>query len=92
MKKVLLLLLIIAFYSFTTSEEIATVSGKITNTENKTIRIKGELFDKEIKLKPDGSFSENLPLQYDGIYKIETTKNSILVYLAKDSKLVLRNP
>lgn len=89
MKKILLLLLIIAFYSFTTSEEIVTVSGKITNTENKTIRIKGELIDKEIKLKPDGSFSENLPLQYDGIYKIETTKNSIPVYLAKDSKLVI---
>ncbi|WP_426486260.1 TlpA family protein disulfide reductase [Flavobacterium sp. 2] len=89
MKKALLLLLIIASYSFTTSEEIVTVSGKIKNTENGTIKIKGELFDKEIKLKPDGSFSENLPLQYDGIYKIETTKNSIPVYLAKDSKLVL---
>ncbi|MRX67024.1 Thiol-disulfide isomerase or thioredoxin [Flavobacterium resistens] len=89
MKKVLLLLLIIAFYSFTTSEEIVTVSGKITNTENGTIKIKGELFEKEIKLKPDGSFSENLKIEYDGIYKIETTKNSFQIYLTKDSKLII---
>ncbi len=89
MKKILLLLLIVLVYSFTTSEETITVSGKITNTENGTIKIKGELVNKEIKLKPDGSFSENLALEYDGVYKIETTKNSILVYLTKDSRLII---
>ena len=76
-------------YSFTTSEETTIVSGKITNTENRTIRIKGELLDKEIKLKPDGSFSENLVLECDCIYRIETSKNSIPLYLSKDSKVVL---
>ncbi|MDQ6472497.1 TlpA disulfide reductase family protein [Flavobacterium sp. LHD-80] len=89
MKKSLFALLIVVFYSFTTSEETITISGKIINTENGTIKIKGELVDKEIKLKPDGSFSENLKLNYDGIYKIETSKNSIPIYLAKDSKLTI---
>ncbi|RED22109.1 thiol-disulfide isomerase/thioredoxin [Flavobacterium cutihirudinis] len=89
MKKIFFLLLIVVLYSFTTSEEKTTISGKITNTENGIIRIKGELLDKEIKLKPDGSFSENLTLESDGIYKIETTKNSFSIYLSKDSKLTL---
>lgn len=89
MKKALFLLLILVSYSFTTIEETTIVSGKIINTESKTIRIKGELFDKEIKLKPDGSFSENLSLVYNGIYKIETPKNSLPIYLSKDSKLVI---
>ncbi|MBB4800003.1 thiol-disulfide isomerase/thioredoxin [Flavobacterium nitrogenifigens] len=89
MKKNLLLLLIAILYSFTTPEKATTVSGKIINAENKTIRIKGELFDKEIKLKPDGSFSENLGLESDHIYTIETTRNSFQIYLGKNSKLVI---
>jgi len=89
MKKNLLLLLTVVLYSFMIPEEKTTISGKITNTENKTIRIKGELFDQEIKLKPDGSFSENLALEPDRIYKIETTRNNFSIYLSKDSKLVI---
>ncbi|KAF2332008.1 TlpA family protein disulfide reductase [Flavobacterium daemonense] len=89
MKKICFLLLIAVLYSFTTSEETIIISGKITNTENGIIKIKGELVNKEIKLKPDGSFSENLKLGYDGIYKIETGKNSIPLYLTKDSKLII---
>lgn len=89
MKKPFFLLLIVVLYSFTTSEEKVNISGKITNTENGIIKIKGELLYKEIKLKPDGSFSENLTLESDGIYKIETTKNSFSIYVSKDSKLTL---
>ncbi|PIF34331.1 thiol-disulfide isomerase/thioredoxin [Flavobacterium sp. 9] len=89
MKKTFFLLLIVILYSFTTSEDTIIVSGKITNTEDGIIKIKGELLDKEIKLKPDGSFSENLALESGRIYKIETTKNSIPIYLSKDSKLII---
>lgn len=89
MKKIFFLLLIVALCSFKTSNEITIVSGKITNTEDRIIRIKGEFLDKEIKLKPDGSFSENLTLEYDCIYKIETTKNNFPIYLSKDSKLII---
>lgn len=89
MKKISLLLLSIVLCSFTTPEEITTISGKIMNTENNTIRIKGELLDKEIKLKANGSFSENLVLELDRIYKIETTRNSFPIYVSKDYRLVI---
>lgn len=89
MKKNFFLLLIVVLCSFKTSKEITIVSGKITNTEDGIIRIKGEFVDKEIKLKPDGSFSESLILEYDCIYNIETTKNNIPIYLSKDSKLII---
>ena len=89
MKKISLLLLSIVLCSFTTPEEITTISGKIMNAENNTIRIKGELLDKEIKLKANGSFSENLVLELDRIYKIETTRNSFPIYVSKDYRLVI---
>lgn len=89
MKKTIYLLLILVLTSFTTLKESITVSGKITNTEDGKIKIKGESFEKEIKLKPDGSFSESLEIEYDGLYTIETAKNSITIYLSKESKLAL---
>ena len=89
MKKSIYLLLILAFASFTTSNDPITISGKITNTENGTISIKGESFDKEIKLNADGTFSENITIAYDGIYSLETGKNSMPIYLSKGTKLNL---
>jgi thiol-disulfide isomerase/thioredoxin len=89
MKKTLYLLLLFALASFTTSNEPITISGKIINTTNGTIRITGESFEKEIKLKSDGSFSEKLNLEYDGIYALETSNNSTPIYLSKETKLLL---
>jgi hypothetical protein len=43
MKKNIFLLLILAFASFTTSNDLITISGKVTNTENGTISIKENL-------------------------------------------------
>jgi hypothetical protein len=45
MKKTIYLLLILILASFTTSKDLITISGKITNTEKGTICIKGELFE-----------------------------------------------
>lgn len=89
MKKTIYLLLILVLASFTTLKETITVSGKITNTEDGKLRIKGESFEKEIKLKPDGSFSESLQIEYDGIYTLETSQNSSPIYLSKETKLTL---
>jgi hypothetical protein len=89
MKKSIYLLLILVFASFTTSNKPITISGKITNTENGQITIRGESFEKEIKLNADGTFSENITIAYDGIYAIETGKNSIPIYLSKGTKLNL---
>jgi thiol-disulfide isomerase/thioredoxin len=89
MKNNSFLLLIVILSSFTTPKATIILSGKITNTEVKKIWIKGESFEKEINLKPDGTFSEKLPIEYEGIYAIETSKNRIPIYFSKDSKLSL---
>jgi thiol-disulfide isomerase/thioredoxin len=89
MKKYSFLLLIVILSSFTTPKATITLSGKITNTEDGKIWIKGESFEKEINLKPDGTFSEKLPIDYEGIYAIETSKNRMPIYLSKDSKMSL---
>jgi len=89
MKKYSLLLLIVILSSYTTPNTTITLSGKITNTEGGKIWIKGESFEKEINLKPDGTFSEQLPINYEGIYAIETSKNRMPIYFSKDSKISL---
>ena len=89
MKRYSLLLLIAILSSFTTPKATITLSGKITNTEGGKIWIKGESFEKEINLKPDGTFSEKLPIDYQGIYSIETSKNRMPIYFSKDSKISL---
>lgn len=89
MKRTIYLLLILVLASFTTSKELITLSGKIINTENGKISIKGESFEKEIKLNANGSFSENISIPYEGIYTLETTKNRSPIYLSKKTKLTL---
>jgi hypothetical protein len=89
MKKSIYLLLILVFFSCKNSNEFTTISGKITNTEDRKISINGESFEKEIKLKANGSFSENLPVEYEGIYVLVTSKNWIPIYFSKDSNISL---
>ncbi|OOV25974.1 hypothetical protein BXU11_15085 [Flavobacterium sp. LM5] len=87
MKKYGFILLIALLSSFTNPKATITLSGKITNTEVKKIWIKGESFEKEIDLKLDGTFSEKLLIDYEGIYTIETSKNRMPIYFSKDSKM-----
>jgi hypothetical protein len=87
MKRYSLLLLIVILSSFTSPKATITLSGKITNTEGEKIWIKGESFEKEINLKTNGTFSEKLPLDYQGIYSVKTSKNRMPIYFSKDSKL-----
>ena len=89
MKNNFYLLLILILTSFTTNNTSITILGKITNTEDGIIRIKGESFEKEIKLNEDGSFSENLSIEYDGLYAIETYKSWMPIYFSKDSKIII---
>jgi thiol-disulfide isomerase/thioredoxin len=89
MKNSIYLLLIFVLASFTPPKETITLSGKITNSEDGKIKIKGESFEKEITLKADGTFSETFPIDYVGTYTIGTTKNRASLYLSKDTKLVL---
>lgn len=89
MKNYIFLFLIVILSSFATPKATITLSGKITNTEDGKIWIKGESFEKEINLKPDGMFSEKLLINYEGIYAIETSKNRMPIYFSKDSKISL---
>lgn len=89
MKKYSFLLIIVMLVSFTAPKATITLSGKITNAEGGKIWIKGESFDKEIKLKTDGTFYEKFPIDYEGIYAIETSKNKMPIYFSKDSKISL---
>lgn len=82
-------MLIIILSSFTAPKATIILSGKITNTEVGKIWIKGESFEKEINLKFDGTFSEKLSIDYEGIYVIETSKNRMPIYFSKDSKMSL---
>jgi len=87
MKNTFYLLLLLAFSSFAAPKETVVVSGKITNTTDSKIIIRGESFQKDIMLKPDGSFSETLAIDYNGTYMIGTAENRISLYLAKGTKL-----
>lgn len=76
MKKIIYLFLILVLASFTTSKELIPISGKITNTANGTIGIKGELFEKEIKLKADGNFSDHM-MEFIPLKLVKTAYQSI---------------
>lgn len=89
MKNTLYLLLVVLLASFTTPKENITLSGKITNSEDGKLKIKGESFEKEITLKADGSFSETFPIEYSGTYNLATKNSRTSLYLSKGTKLVI---
>lgn len=89
MKRAVFIFLIVILASFTTSKEPITISGKIANSDTGIIWIKGTSFEKEIKLNPDGTFSEFILIPYDGVYSLETDKNVIPLYLANGTILRL---
>lgn len=89
MKHTLYLLLAVVLASFSTPKETITLSGKILNTDDGKLRIKGESFEKEITLKPDGSFSETFQVDYNGTYNLATKNNRAALYLTKGTKLVI---
>ncbi|MEW5675291.1 TlpA disulfide reductase family protein [Flavobacterium enshiense] len=89
MKNTLYLLLVILLASFSAPKETVTVSGKITNTDDGKLRIKGESFEKEITLKADGSFSETFQIDYAGSYNLMTKNNRSSLFLGKNTKLTI---
>jgi len=89
MKNTFFLLLATGLTAFANPVETVTVAGKITNTSDNKVAIRGESFLREITLKPDGSFSETLNINYSGTYTITTKENRLSLYLAKGTKLNL---
>lgn len=89
MRKLIYLFVLFAFSTLAEARETVTISGKITNTTDNKLTIRGESFAKEITLKPDGSFNETFPIEYDGTYIIGTSQNRNSLYLGKNTKLVV---
>ncbi len=87
MKNTIYLLLTLLFTTFGFSKEVITISGKITNTADGKLKIKGEDFEKEITLKADGTFNEQITIEYSGNYFLGTKANKTSLYLAKGMKL-----
>lgn len=87
MRNSITLLLILTLTAFSAVAENVTISGKITNTSDGIIKVRGESFEKDITLKPDGSFSEVLNLNYVGSYIVATSVNRVALYLAKGTNL-----
>ncbi|HMI07961.1 MAG TPA: TlpA disulfide reductase family protein [Flavobacterium sp.] len=89
MKNTLILFLALALTSFGLKAETITIAGKITNVKDGKIRLMGESYSKDITLKPDGSFSETLNIDYSGSYMIVTAQNRVSVYLTKGTNLII---
>lgn len=89
MKNTLYLVLVVLLASFSAPKETVTLSGKITNTDDGKLKIKGESFEKEITLKADGSFSETFQIDYTGSYNLATKNNRSSLYLGKGTKLTI---
>jgi len=87
MRKLIYLFVIFAFSTMVKASETVTISGKITNTPDGKVVIRGESFSKDITLKPDGSFSETFPIDYNGSYLLATAVNRSTIYLGKGSKI-----
>jgi thiol-disulfide isomerase/thioredoxin len=92
MKKIIALLTVICFFSCQDKEVITTLSGKIANAESKTIKLEGLNFSKEINLNEDGTFSDTLQLDYDGLYSLVLNdEKQRFIYLENGFQLNIEN-
>ncbi|UPQ79049.1 TlpA family protein disulfide reductase [Flavobacterium azooxidireducens] len=92
MKKIIALLSVICFISCQDKEVITTLSGKIANAESKTIKLEGLNFSKEINLNEDGTFSDTLQLDYDGLYSLVLNdEKQRFIYLENGFQLNIEN-
>jgi thiol-disulfide isomerase/thioredoxin len=63
------------------------ISGKIKNMNDEPIVLRSEVLYKEIKLQTDGSFSETIDIEFEGLYILYLSNSKIYLYLTNDSKL-----
>ncbi|MFT3796360.1 TlpA family protein disulfide reductase [Flavobacterium sp.] len=79
--------LLFTLFSFAAPPETITFSGKITNNTDGKFKLWGESFEKEIKLKSDGSFNEKITINYSGTYFLTTAENRAAIYLTRGTNL-----
>ncbi|MDP2159084.1 MAG: TlpA disulfide reductase family protein [Flavobacterium sp.] len=92
MKKISALLSLICFISCQDKEVITTLSGKISNAEAKIIKLEGLNFSKEININEDGTFSDTLQLDYNGLYSLVLSdEKQRFIYLENGFQLNVEN-
>lgn len=92
MKKIITLLSVICFISCQDKEVITSLSGKISNTDSKTIQLEGLNFSKEINLNEDGTFADTLELDYNGLYSLTINEEKQrFIYLENGFQLNIEN-
>lgn len=92
MKKIIALLSVICFISCQDKDVITTLSGKISNADAKTIKVEGLNFSKEINLNADGTFSDTLQLDYNGLYSFFLNdEKQRFIYLENGFQLQIEN-
>jgi thiol-disulfide isomerase/thioredoxin len=86
MKKLITLTLALLLFSCAKEEkpEYTILSGKYLGTEENKFTIRGNSFEKEINVNSDGTFTDTLYLDYEGLYEIG---RDIALYLEKDKNV-----
>lgn len=69
--------------------DYALFSGKIENTDSKTLLVEGKNFEKEILIKEDGTFSDTLKIEAKGYFSYVIGDESSSIYLDKGYALQL---
>lgn len=89
MKKLLLSTLLILVGCVCYAKITVTVSGKITNLATGEVVLSGVFGPDMIKVKPDGSFSQKLDLDYAGKYYFGFGDDATFLYLRDNSNVVI---
>ncbi|WP_290842987.1 TlpA disulfide reductase family protein [Flavobacterium sp.] len=89
MKKVVLSMFLFLVGCLCEAKITVTISGKITNLATGEVMLSGAFGPDIIKVKPDGSFSQKLELDYAGKYYFGAGDNATFLYLRDKSNLVI---
>lgn len=87
MKQFFSLFSLIILASCSKTNDYVLLYGKIDNADGGKIMVRGESFEKEINLNPDGTFSDTLLIKYNGSYSIGNKNNFGEIYLTKGNDL-----
>lgn len=73
MKRIYIATLALILFSCAKEEnpDYTIISGKLTNYDETSFKIHGNSFEKEIALNEDGTFTDTLYIEYNGVYRVE---------------------
>ncbi len=91
MKKLLILLISIAFFSCNEENKPSYVvfDGTVENSPSKVAKIFGNGFETELSISEDGSFGDTLNIKSEGYYTLRIGRESTPIYLVNGSDLTI---